>query len=216
MCGIVGYIGKNQDIKIGIEALRRLEYRGYDSAGAAWYNCDKKEIFFVKKAGRIDNLEKAIAESNLVCLGNPFILHTRWATHGEINDINAHPHFDCKKEFFVVHNGIIENYRELKEKLVKEGHIFYSECDTEVLPHLIEKHFQGNLEDAVRKALREVRGTYGIAVISKSDPDKIVAARLSSPLLLGINKNEVLVASDPSAVITHTRQIIYLEDDEIE
>src|SRR4030042_451637 len=161
MCGIVGYIGKNQDIKIGIEALRRLEYRGYYSAGAAWCNCEKKE-------------------------------------------------------FFVVHNGIIENYRELKEKLVKEGHIFYSECDTEVLPHLIEKHFQGNLEDAVRKALREVRGTYGIAVISKRDPDKIVAARLSSPLLLGINKNEVLVASDPSAVITHTRQIIYLEDDEIE
>ena len=215
MCGIVGYIGKNQDIKIGIEALRRLEYRGYDSAGAAWYNCDKKEIFFVKKAGRIDNLEKAIAESNLVCLGNPFILHTRWATHGEVNDINAHPHFDCRKEIFLVHNGIIENYRELKEKLVKEGHIFYSECDTEVLPHLIEKHFQGNLEDAVRKALREVRGTYGIAVISKKDPDKIVAARLSSPLLLGINQDEVLVASDPSAVITHTRQIIYLDDNEI-
>ena len=215
MCGIVGYIGKNQDIRIGIEALRRLEYRGYDSAGVAWYNYDKKDIFLVKKAGRIDNLEKAIAESNLVCLGNPFILHTRWATHGGVNDINAHPHFDCKNEIFLVHNGIIENYQELKEKLIKEGHQFHSQCDTEVLPHLIEKYFQGNLEEAVRKTLKEIRGTYGLAVISKADPGKIVAARLSSPLLLGINQNEVLVASDPSAVIAHTRQIINLDDNEV-
>ena len=215
MCGIVGYIGKNQDIRMGIEALRRLEYRGYDSAGAAWYNSDKKDIFYVKKAGRIDNLEKAIQASNLVSLGNPFILHTRWATHGGVDDINAHPHFDCKNEIFLVHNGIIENYQLLKEKLMKEGHIFHSQCDTEVLTHLIEKYFQGNLEEAVRKALKEVRGTYGIAVISKNDPGKIVAARLSSPLLLGINQDEVLVASDPSAVITHTRQIINLDDNEI-
>jgi len=215
MCGIVGYIGKNQDIRMGIEALRRLEYRGYDSAGAAWYNADKRDIFYVKKAGRIDNLEKAIQASNLVSLGNPFILHTRWATHGGVDDINAHPHFDCKNEIFLVHNGIIENYQLLKEKLMKEGHIFHSQCDTEVLTHLIEKYFQGNLEEAVRKALKEVRGTYGIAVISKNDPGKIVAARLSSPLLLGINQDEVLVASDSSAVITHTRQIINLDDNEI-
>src|SRR4030042_1414344 len=215
MCGIVGYIGKNQDIRMGIEALRRLEYRGYDSAGAAWYNSDKKDIFLVKKAGRIDNLEKAIQESNLVSSGNPFILHTRWATHGGVDDINAHPHTDCKNEIFLVHNGIIENYQELKEKLIKEGHKFCSQCDTEVLSHLIEKYFQGNLEEAVRKALKEVRGTYGLAVISKKDPGKLVAARLSSPLLLGINQDEILVASDPSAVITHTRQVINLDDNEI-
>ena len=215
MCGIVGYIGKNQDIRIGIEALRRLEYRGYDSAGAAWYNSDKKDIFCVKRAGRIDNLEKAIEASNLASSGNPFILHTRWATHGGVTDANAHPHSDCKNEIFLVHNGIIENYQELKEKLIKEGHKFRSECDTEVLSHLIEKYFQGNLEEAVRKALKEVRGTYGIAVISKNDPGKIVAARLSSPLLLGINQNEILVASDPSAVITHTRQVVNLDDNEV-
>ncbi len=215
MCGIVGYIGKNQDIRMGLDALRRLEYRGYDSAGVAWYSPTQKGILCVKKAGRIDNLEKAITESNLDLVGNPFILHTRWATHGGVTDINAHPHFDCQKGIFLVHNGIIENYRELKDKLIKEGHQFSSECDTEVISHLIEKYFQGNLEDAVRKALREVRGTYGLAVICKNDPNKIVAARLSSPLLLGINQDEVLVASDPAAVITHTRQVINLDDNEI-
>ncbi|MDO8424595.1 MAG: glutamine--fructose-6-phosphate transaminase (isomerizing), partial [bacterium] len=215
MCGIVGYIGKSQDIRMGLEALRRLEYRGYDSAGAAWYSPEKKEIFYHKKAGRIDNLEKSIAENNLDLIGNPFIMHTRWATHGGVTDQNAHPHFDCNKEVFVVHNGIIENYRELREALMKLGHTFSSECDTEVLAHLIEKNFQGNLEEAVRKTLREVRGTYGMAVIAKEDPEKMVAARLSSPLLLGVNQDEILVASDPSAVITHTRQVVNLDDNEM-
>jgi glucosamine--fructose-6-phosphate aminotransferase (isomerizing) len=215
VCGIVGYIGKNKDIRIGLEALRRLEYRGYDSAGAAWYNSEKGEIFSLKKAGRIDNLEKAILENNFDLIGNPFIMHTRWATHGEVTDENAHPHSDCQNNIFLVHNGIVENYKELKEKLIKEGHKFNSQCDTEVLPHLIEKYFQGNLEEAVRKALKEVRGTYGIAVISKKDPGKIVAARLSSPLLLGMGQDEVFVASDPSAVISHTRQVINLDDNEI-
>ncbi len=214
MCGIVGYIGKNQDIRIGIDALRRLEYRGYDSAGVAWYDCDKKDIFCVKKAGRIDNLEKAIQESNLVPLGNPFILHTRWATHGGVTDANAHPHFDCKNNIYLAHNGIIENYKELKEQLIKEGHTFNSETDTEVLAHLIEKFLNGNLEEAVRKALALVKGTYGIVVISKSDPGKIVAARLGSPLLLGLGDNEYLIASDPSAVIAHTKKVIYLDDGE--
>lgn len=185
MCGIVGYIGKNQNIGMGLDALRRLEYRGYDSAGAAWYNSEKKEILFLKKAGRIDGLEKAIKESNLDPIGNPFILHTRWATHGGVDDVNAHPHFDCQKEIFVVHNGIIENYQELKEKLIKEGHKFNSKCDTEVIPHLIEKYFQGNLEEAVRKSLKDIRGTYGMAVISKKDPGKIIVARLSSPCFWG-------------------------------
>lgn len=215
MCGIVGYIGKNQDVRVGLDVLRRLEYRGYDSAGVAWYNPEKKEIFCLKKAGRIDDLEKLIAESNMELKGNPFILHTRWATHGGVTDENAHPHWDCKKEIFSIHNGIIENYRELKEKLLKEGHKFSSETDTEVLCHLIEKYFQGNLEEAVRKALKEVRGTYGLVVIAKKDPGKIVAARLSSPLILGVNQEGILIASDPSAVITHTRQVINLDDNEI-
>ncbi len=215
MCGIVGYVGKNQDIRMGLEALRRLEYRGYDSAGAAWYNSDKGDISLIKKAGRIDNLEKAIIESKLDLNGNPFILHTRWATHGGATDANAHPHFDCNGEIFLVHNGIIENFQELKEKLLKEGHKFNSECDTEVVAHLIEKYFQGNLEEAVRKALKEIKGTYGMAVISKKEPGKMVAARLSSPLLLGINQDEILVASDPSAVIARTRQVVNLDDNEI-
>lgn len=215
MCGIVGYIGKKQNIKIGIEALRHLEYRGYDSAGAAWYDSDKKEIYSVKKIGRIDNLEKAISESNLNPVGNPLLLHTRWATHGGVTDENAHPHFDCNKKIFLVHNGIIENFEELKEKLLKEGHKFGTECDSEVIAHLIEKYFKGNLEEAVRKSLKEIKGTYGLAVICKDDPDKIVAARLSSPLLLGINGEKALVASDPSAVISHTKQVINLDDNEI-
>lgn len=215
MCGIVGYIGKNNDVRVGLDVLRRLEYRGYDSAGVAWYSPEKGEIFCLKKAGRVDDLEKLIAESNLELKGNPFILHTRWATHGGVTDENAHPHWDCKKEIFSIHNGIIENYRELKDKLIKEGHKFSSETDTEVLCHLIEKYFEGNLEEAVRKALKEVRGTYGLVVIAKRDPGKIVAARLSSPLILGVNQEGILIASDPSAVITHTRQVINLDDNEI-
>ncbi len=215
MCGIVGYIGKDQDIRTGLEALRRLEYRGYDSAGAAWYNPEKKEIFCVKKTGKIDNLEKSILESNLDLIGNPFIMHVRWATHGGVADYNSHPHWDCQKNIFLVHNGIIENYKELKEKLIKEGHKFSSDTDTEVICHLIEKYFQGNLEEATRKALKEIRGTYGIAVISKKDPQKIVVARLSAPLLLGIGQDETLVVSDPVAAIARTRQVVNLDDNEI-
>lgn len=215
MCGIVGYIGKNQNISAGLESLRRLEYRGYDSSGIAWYNSETKNISYIKRIGKIDNLEKAIQESRFNLVGNPFILHTRWATTGAVTEQNAHPHFDCDKEIFLVHNGIIENYRELKGALQEQGHKFNSECDTEVLAHLIEKNFQGNLEEAVRKTLKEVRGTYGIAVIAKNDPQKMVAARLSSPLLLGVNHDEMLVASDPSAVMTHTRQVVHLDDNEI-
>lgn len=216
MCGIIGYIGKkDKDIAFGLEALKRLEYRGYDSAGGAWYNSEKREIFCIKKTGRIDYLEKTILESNLPINGSPFIFHTRWATHGEVLDKNAHPHFDCQRDFFLVHNGIIENYRELREFLEKEGHKFNSQCDSEVICHLIEKYFQGNLEEALRKTLREIRGTYGIAVISKKDPQKLVLARMSSPLLLGIEGEEILAASDPSAILIHTRQVVHLEDNEI-
>jgi glucosamine--fructose-6-phosphate aminotransferase (isomerizing) len=212
MCGIVGYIGKKNATPILIEGLRRVLYRGYDSVGLALIT-KEGEVNVVKRVGRVENLERAIAEMNLE--GNIGLSHSRWATHGGVTEANAHPHWDCRKEIFLVHNGIIENYKELKDRLIKEGHQFSSETDTEIMVHLIEKYFQGNLEEAVRRALREVRGTYGIAVISKKDPQKIVAARLSSPLILGINKDEFLVASDPAAIVTHTRQIINLDDNEI-
>jgi len=211
MCGIVGYIGKKEALPILLEGLRRESYRGYDSSGIVVFKGEK--TYLVRAVGKLDNLEKKLNGKNIE--GNIGLGHIRWASHGGVTEENAHPHFDCKREIFLVHNGIIENYKELKEKLQKEGHKFTSETDTEVLVHLIEKYFQGNLEEAVRKTLRRVRGAYAIAVISKRDPQKIVAARLSSPLILGINRDEFLVASDPAAVITHTRQIINLDDNEI-
>ena len=217
MCGIVGYISKEENpnsLKLGLEALKRLEYRGYDSSGFAVWNEKERNIFCLKSVGKINQLEEKMNNGNTGFV-NPIILHTRWASHGGVTESNAHPHFDCHKNIYLVHNGIIENYKELKEKLIKEGHQFVSETDTEVLTHLIEKFFQGNLEDAVSKALSLVRGTYGIAVISKKDPKKIVAARLASPLLLGLAENEFLIASDPSAVITHTKKVIYLDDGEM-
>ncbi|MCL0056712.1 glutamine--fructose-6-phosphate transaminase (isomerizing) [Dehalococcoidia bacterium] len=213
MCGIVGYIGKKNNPQIGLNTLRRLEYRGYDSAGMAVFNPEKQEIFCLKAKGRIDELEKKFIQNPVN--GNPFVLQTRWATHGEPSEKNAHPHYDCQKNIFLVHNGIIENYKQLKEQLIKEGHNFISETDTEVLAHLIEKFFKGNLEEAVREALGYVKGTYGLAIISRDDPQKIVAAKLSSPLLLGVNGDEFMVASDPAAVIAHTRQVINLDDNEI-
>ena len=213
MCGIVGYIGKKDNPQIGLSALKRLEYRGYDSAGMAVFNPEKQEIFCLKAKGKISELENKFSQAPFN--GNPFILHTRWATHGEASEINAHPHWDCQKNIYVVHNGIIENYQELKEQLIDEGHQFISETDTEVLAHLIEKYFQGNLEEAVRQTLKQVRGTYGIAVISKKDPQKIVAAKLGSPLILGINQDEFLIASDSAAIVSHTKQVITLDDNEI-
>ena len=209
MCGIVGYIGKKPAFPILLSGLKRLEYRGYDSFG--FFVFDKEKPFLFKKVGKISQFEQNFPNPS----GEIGIAHTRWATTGEVTEANAHPHLDCHKEIFLVHNGIIENYQEIKNQLIKEGHKFNSECDTEVLCHLIEKHFKGNLEEAVRKALKEVKGAYGIAVISKKDPEKIVVARLSSPLLLGIGNDELLVASDPSAVITRTRQVINLDDNEI-
>ena len=213
MCGIVGYIGNKQNIRIGLEGLKRLEYRGYDSAAMAVYDPEKKEIFTVKAVGRIANLEKKLSQIPLK--GMPFLFFTRWATHGGINEINCHPHTDCQKNIYLVHNGIIENYQILKEKLIQKGHKFVSETDTETLPHLIEHFFQGNLEEAVRKALRFVKGTYALAIISKNDPNKLVLARNFSPLLIGLGNKEYLAASDPSAVITHTKKVVYLDDGEI-
>lgn len=213
MCGIIGYIGKNDNPRIGLEALKRLEYRGYDSAGLAVFDSAKKEIHLVKVAGRINLLDAKIQQSNF--FGNSAIFHTRWATHGEPNEENAHPHSGCQKNIYLVHNGIIENYKVLKEKLIKEGHRFSSETDTEVLAHLIEKFFDGNLEKAVRKALKLVKGTYGLAIISRDDPEKIVVARNSSPILIGLGDKEYIVASDPSAIIGRTKKVVYLDDGEI-
>jgi len=216
MCGIVGYISKSNDnrsIDIGVEALKRLEYRGYDSAGLA--SRDKSgEIVCQRAVGRISSLEEKLSSNGFAC-GDPAIFHTRWATHGKVCEENAHPHSDCTGNIFVVHNGIIENYLALKEQLSREGHKFSSGTDSEVIAHLIEKFFEGNLEEAVRKSLGYLVGTYGLMVISGSDPHKIVAARLSSPLLIGLAEDYFLLASDVSAVIYNARRVVYLDDGEI-
>ena len=214
MCGIVGYVGKADAAPLLLEALRRLEYRGYDSAGLAVQNGSGIELR--KCAGKIINLERLLAESPL--FGTTGIAHTRWATHGAPNQINAHPHTNCEGDIALVHNGIIENNDVLRTKLVELGHVFTTDTDTEVLTHLIEETFEGNLEQAVAAALTQIEGTFGIAVVSAQDPEKIVVARRAAPLLLGIGENgdaATWVASDVAAILGHTRQVIYLDDDEI-
>lgn len=211
MCGIIGYIGKRDALPILLDGLKKESYRGYDSSGVVILN--SKNHFLQKAVGKIENLEKKLKGKNLQ--GNWGIGHIRWATHGKVNIQNAHPHTDCQKNIFLVHNGIIENYKELKEQLIKEGHRFVSDTDTEVMTHLIEKYFKGNLEQAVRQTIKVIRGAWAIAVISKNDPYKIVTARFSSPLILGINNEEFLIASDPAAIVKYTRQIINLDDGEI-
>lgn len=214
MCGIIGYIGTKQAAPLIMEGLKRMEYRGYDSAGLAIL--EDNGIASHKKAGKLENLQKELV-LNPEIIGTVGIGHTRWATHGQPTDDNAHPHHDTHKEIYIIHNGIIENYLELKERLQNKGHEFYSQTDTEVLAHLIESYSEGrNLEQAVIAALNDVIGTYGIAVVSSKEPDKIIAARLGSPLILGlIEDDEFMVASDVSAIMPHTREVIYLEDGEI-
>ena len=212
MCGIAGYIGKNKASDFLLGALKRLEYRGYDSAGMVVLGEDGI-LNCVKSVGKISALEEKLENEKMGgCLG---IAHTRWATHGSPSEANAHPHSDCRNNIFVVHNGIIENYKILKEKLIKAGHKFKSETDTEVIAHLIEDNFNGNLEDAVFNSLKQIKGAYAIAVICKDDPEKIVIAKKSSPLVVGIGKNEYFIASDSSAVVGHTDKIIYFDDDEM-
>jgi len=212
MCGIVGYIGKRPALPILIRGLRSLEYRGYDSAGIAYP--DGASVKTIKAPGRIDKLVARVDSSgeNLATAG---IAHTRWATHGAPTESNAHPHMDCTGKIAMVHNGIIENFAELKLWLEKSGHIFVSETDTEVLAHLVEEYYEGDLVAAVRASLRHLRGTYGIAVIHADAPGTIVAARLGSPIVIGVGEGEMLVASDPSALIGTTRKVIYLDDGEI-
>ncbi|MBN1326785.1 MAG: glutamine--fructose-6-phosphate transaminase (isomerizing), partial [Candidatus Cloacimonetes bacterium] len=215
MCGIVGYIGERNATSIMIEGLKRLEYRGYDSSGIAILDYDRRLKIF-KEAGKILDLERSLP-SPQTSSGQIGIAHTRWATHGEATTENAHPHTSCCKKIAVVHNGIIENYRNLKKKLSNEGHHFTSETDSEVLAHLIE-HFSQKEENftlAIQQALKLVEGTYGIAVLNSDYPDRIIAARKGSPLILGIGKQEFFVTSDINAIIIHTKKVIYLQDNEI-
>ena len=210
MCGIVGYVGPRQAATLLLDGLRRMEYRGYDSAGLAVVNGG---LSIIKSAGKLSALEQQINGHNPE--GTLGIGHTRWATHGAPNTINAHPHTDQSGRIALIHNGIIENSRAIRTALEQRGHTFKSETDTEVLAHLVGELYNGNLEEAVAAALRDVDGAYGIAVISSDEPGVIVAARNGSPLLVGVGENEFFVASDASAVLEHTRSVVYLDDGEM-
>ncbi len=211
MCGIIGYVGPKNVVPVLLDGLKRLEYRGYDSAGVAFLQQDALQIY--RSVGKIKELENTLWGKEL--RGDIGVGHTRWATHGRPSEANAHPHVDCTGELVLVHNGIIENYVPLKEKLAAEGHRFTSDTDTEVIVHLIEKYLEGDLEEAVRHALKEVSGAYAIAALWKGDPDRIVGARSSSPLVVGLGEGEFLIASDIPALIAHTRNVLFLEDQEI-
>jgi glutamine---fructose-6-phosphate transaminase (isomerizing) len=209
MCGIVGYVGTQNAVPIILDGLKRLEYRGYDSAGLAVY-CGDEQLEVRRAKGKLRNLEEAIRLNPVD--GSFGIGHTRWATHGRPTEENAHPHRDCQGNIVVVHNGIVENYLSLKHQLQSEGHQFKTETDTEIIAHLVEKHFRGNLEDAVRAAVSQLTGVFALAVISREDPDKIVAARSGPPVVIGIGDNEYFVASDVPAILSHTRDMFFLAD----
>ena len=217
MCGIVGYVGRKRAGPILLEGLKRLEYRGYDSAGLTVFVGGR--LHTRKCAGRIAGLAKIVAEDADVGAGTVGIAHTRWATHGAPTVENAHPHTDCSGRIAIVHNGIIENYAALKQVLAEKGHTFQSETDSEVLAHLISEFYHNDgvekIEQAVQLALREVTGTYGLAVMCADEPDKIVAARRGSPLIVGVGADEYIVASDAAAIVEHTVNVIYLNDNEM-
>jgi glucosamine--fructose-6-phosphate aminotransferase (isomerizing) len=220
MCGIVGYIGKRQASPILLDGLSRLEYRGYDSAGIALLN-GAPQVNIIKKAGRIDKLRQAVSEVSHA--GDTGIAHTRWATHGAPTDENAHPHRDQSGKLVLVHNGVIENYQILREQLSAKGHLFESQTDTEVLAHLVGTYYDASeetdgparLRNAVQSALRKVKGTYGIAVLHADVPGVIVGARLGSPLVVGLGEGEHYLASDVSAIVAHTRDVVYLNDHDV-
>ncbi|MBC7925930.1 MAG: glutamine--fructose-6-phosphate transaminase (isomerizing) [Bryobacteraceae bacterium] len=209
MCGIVGYIGTRQAVPIILDGLRRLEYRGYDSAGIAVLDSDNN-LAVRRASGKLRNLEEVIRTSPVE--GSFGIGHTRWATHGRPTEENAHPHRDCKGEIVVVHNGIVENYLVLKHQLQEEGHTFVTETDTEIIAHLVEKYYNGNLEAAVRCTVQQLRGVFALAIISRSEPNKIVAARSGPPAVIGIGEGEYFVASDVPAILSHTRDMFFLND----
>jgi len=214
MCGIVGYLGKQSATDVVLGGLRALEYRGYDSAGIALL--DKKEGHLVKQVGRVEGLAKAIEDEEATA-GTLAIGHTRWATHGGPSILNAHPHTNQNQTIFVVHNGIIENYVELKEGLQKHGYEFVSDTDTEVIPHLIDFYYRElkDFEQAFEKMLHDLRGAYAIGAITTHEPDKLFVARLSSPLVLGVGKDEFIIASDPTAIMEHTKEVVFLQDNEL-
>jgi glutamine---fructose-6-phosphate transaminase (isomerizing) len=212
MCGIVGYTGPREAGPILIEGLRRLEYRGYDSAGIALVDEDG-DLFVEKRAGKLTNLTTAIADRTPhAAIG---LAHTRWATHGRPNDLNAHPHQDCTGEITVIHNGIIENFRELREGLEARGHTLTSETDTEAIAHLVEEAYEGDLADAVRATLRQLEGAYALVVMHKREISRLVGARQNVPLIVGRNGEESFLASDVSAILAHTNQVIFLEEGDV-
>jgi glucosamine--fructose-6-phosphate aminotransferase (isomerizing) len=212
MCGIVGYVGPRDAAPILLEGLRRLEYRGYDSAGIAVLTSEGN-VFIEKRAGKLTNLTEHL--NGDTPKGQPGIAHTRWATHGRPNDTNAHPHRDCSGRLALIHNGIIENYVEIKERLLAAGHRFQSETDTEVLAHLIEERYEGDLVAAVRSALNEVRGAYAIGVMHMDHPDRIVGARMNVPLIVGLGDGEGFIASDVPAILEHTKRVVILQEGDI-
>ena len=212
MCGIVGYTGPREAGPILMEGLKRLEYRGYDSAGIALVD-DGGDLFVEKKAGKLANLEIAIADRTPhAAIG---LAHTRWATHGRPNDLNAHPHQDCTGEITVIHNGIIENFRDLRDGLAARGHKLTSETDTEALAHMVEEAYTGDLADAVRTALRLAEGAYAIAVMHRGEGDRLVGSRKDVPLVVGLADGESFLASDVAAILAHTDQVIFLEDGDV-
>lgn len=212
MCGIIGYVGEKSAEPILLRGIQRLEYRGYDSAGIALISGGKLHTCKIK--GKIKDLSAALKKHPLP-LASLGISHTRWATHGKPNEINAHPHSDCRRRICLVHNGIIENYEELKQKLSRRGHKFRSQTDTEIVVHLIEDNYRGNLEQAVLKSIRQLKGSYALGVVCVDEPEKLVAARCGSPLILGLGKKENYIASDAPAILDLTRKVIYLDDGEV-
>jgi glucosamine--fructose-6-phosphate aminotransferase (isomerizing) len=210
MCGIVGYIGPKNALPILVDGLKRLEYRGYDSSGVAIL--DQGNVVCVKAVGKIKELENKLNEK---ISGHIGIAHTRWATHGAPTEANAHPHTDCHEKIWLAHNGIIENYQQLKEQLIKKGHKFKSETDTEVVAHLLEDLYDGDITGTLKKVLKLIIGAYGLVLFHKDEPNKILAAKKGSPLVIGLGEKETIIASDVSAILRYTKQVIYLDDGEI-
>ena len=212
MCGIIGYLGSKPVVPVLIEGLRRMEYRGYDSAGVALVG--EQGIELRRSAGKLANLERTIESEPVDGLYG--VGHTRWATHGRPTEENAHPHRDCTGRIVVVHNGIIENYLELKSELQRQGHDFKTETDTEIVAHLVEREMKNDgLENAVRRALKLMRGMFALVLVSAEDPEKIVAVRNGPPIVVGLGKDEFFVASDIPAILSHTRDVVFLGDEEM-
>lgn len=211
MCGIVGYIGNRDTQSVLLDGLKKLEYRGYDSAGIAVFTSNGLKI--AKSLGRLANLESKLEGAPLK--GSAGIGHTRWATHGKPSDVNSHPHTDHTQKFSVVHNGIVENYLELKEELIEQGYVFVSETDTEVISHLVAREYQGDIVKAVQKAISFMRGAFALGVLTEYEPEKLVAVRQASPLIIGLGEGENFIGSDIPALLNYTRNVYILNDGEM-